>query len=71
MENRNQKFFSCIPLLFFQRFDHGAALKIDRKILHLNFVFDRYGLGTVVHYILIISKPYTHMFLFHLIVSKV
>jgi len=34
MEKRTQKFRS-IPLLFFQRFDHGAALKIERKGLFI------------------------------------
>jgi len=55
MENRTQKFCS-IPLLFFQRFDHGAALKTERKISHLNIAFDRHAsIGTVMHYILVIS----------------
>jgi len=40
MENRTQKFCN-IPLLFFQRIDHGAALKLERKISHLNIAFDR------------------------------
>jgi len=58
MENRTQKFGS-IPLFFFQRFDYGAALKIERKMSHLNIAFDRYAsIGTVVHYILVISFPY-------------
>jgi len=30
MKNRTQKFCN-IPLIFFQRFDHGAALKTERK----------------------------------------
>jgi len=55
MENRAQKFCS-IPLLFFQRFDHGAALKIECKMLHLNIAFDPYAsTGTGMHYILVIS----------------
>jgi len=57
MENQIQKFCS-IPLLFFQRFDldHGAALKIERKMSHLNITFDRYAsIGTVMHYSLVIS----------------
>jgi len=34
---------------FFQRFDHGAALKIERKMSHLNIAFDRYAsIGTVI-----------------------
>jgi len=44
MDNRSQKFCSIL-LLFFQRFDHGAALKIECKMSHL--------LGTVMHYILV------------------
>jgi len=28
---------------FFRRFDHGAALKIERKMSHLNIAFDRYA----------------------------
>jgi len=39
MENRTQKYCS-IPQLFSQRFDHGAALKIERKMSHLNIAFD-------------------------------
>jgi len=59
MENRTQKFCS-IPLLFFQRFDHGTALKIERKMPHLNIAFDRYtSIVTVMHYILVISAPYS------------
>jgi len=55
MENRTQKFCS-IQLLFFQRFDHGAALKIEHKMSHLNIAFDLYvSIGTVMHYISIIS----------------
>jgi len=58
MENRTQQFCS-IPLLFIQRFDHGAALKIARKMSHLNIAFYRYAsIGTVMHYILVISVPY-------------
>jgi len=57
MENRTQKFCS-IPLLF-QRFDYGTALKIERKMSHLNIAFDRYAsIGTVMHYILVISEPF-------------
>jgi len=48
-------------LLFFPTFrllDHGAALKIERKMSHLNIAFDRYAwIGTVMHYILVISEP--------------
>jgi len=55
MENRTQKFCSIL-LLIFQRFDHGAALKIELKMSHLNIAFDRYAsIGTVMHYILVIS----------------
>jgi len=57
MENRTQKFYS-ISLLFFQRFNHGAALKIKRKMSHLNIALDRHAsFGTVMHYILVISIP--------------
>jgi len=28
------------PAAFFQRFDHGAALKIEHKMLYLNITFD-------------------------------
>jgi len=58
MENRIQKFCS-IPLFFFQRFGHGAALKTERKMSHLNIAFDRYAsTGTVMHYILVINYRY-------------
>jgi len=57
MENRTQKFCS-VPLLFFSRFDHDAALKIEPKLSHLNIAFDRYAsIGTVLHYVLVISFP--------------
>jgi len=37
-------------------FDHGAALKIELKMSDLNIAFDRYtSIGTVMHYILVIS----------------
>jgi len=56
MENRTQKFY-IIPLLFFQRLDHGAALKIEHKMSHLKNEFDRYAsIDTVMHYILVISE---------------
>jgi len=43
---------------FFQRFDHDVALKIERKMSHLNVAFDRYAsIGTVMHYILVKSFP--------------
>jgi len=59
MENRTQKFCSIL-LLFFQRFDHRAALKIERKMPHLNIAFDRYAsIGTVMHYILVRSSRAT------------
>jgi len=42
--------------VFFQRFNHGDALKLECKMLHLNIAFDRYdSVGTVIHYILVIS----------------
>jgi len=51
MENQTMLFFPA-----FQPLDHGAALKIERKMSHLNIAFDRYAsLGTVLHYILVIS----------------
>jgi len=41
---------------FFQRFDHSAALKTERKISHLNIAFGQCAsVGTVMHYILVIS----------------
>jgi len=55
MENQTQTFCS-ISLVFFQRFDHGAALKIECKMPHLNIAFDRYAsIGTVMYYILVMS----------------
>jgi len=41
-------------------FDHGATLKMERKTSHLDIAFDRYAsvghaVGTVMHYILVIS----------------
>jgi len=43
---------------FFQRFDHGVALKLERKLSHINIAFDRYAsIGTIMHYILVISIP--------------
>jgi len=33
---------------------------LERKMSHLNIAFDRYAsIGTVMHYILVISHPYT------------
>jgi len=56
MENRIQKLCS-IPLLFFQRFDHGAALIIERKMSYLNIASHRYAsISTVMHYILVIIE---------------
>jgi len=58
MENRTQKFCS-IALLFFQHFDYDATLKIECEMSHLNIAFNRYAsIGTVMHYILIISIWY-------------
>jgi len=57
MENRTQKFCS-IPFFFFQRFDHGAALKIE------GIAFDRYAsIRNVMHHILVISVRYLYNFL--------
>jgi len=50
---KNSAAFHC----FFQRFDHGADLKIKRKMSHLNIAFDQYvSKGTVMHYILVVSE---------------
>jgi len=58
MENRTQK-FNNNPLHYFSAFqllDQCAALKIERKMLHLNIAFDRFAsVGTVMHYILVKS----------------
>jgi len=44
--------------LAFRLLDHDAALKIERKMSHLNIAFDRYAsIGTVMYYILVISVP--------------
>jgi len=42
MENQ-LKNFAAFRCFFFQHFDHGAALKIERKMTHLNIAFDRYA----------------------------
>jgi len=40
----------------FRPLDRGAALILERKMSHLNNAFDRYAcVGTVMHYILVIS----------------
>jgi len=60
VENRTQKFCSIPLLLFaaFQLLDHGAALKIELKMSHLNNAFDRYAsIGTATHYNLVIRVP--------------
>jgi len=45
-------------IAFIQRFNYGAALKLQRKMSHLNIAFDRYAsTGAVMHYILVISIP--------------
>jgi len=36
----NPKTLQHSAAFFFQRFDHGAALKIKRKMSHLNIAFD-------------------------------
>jgi len=52
------KILQHLTASFYQRFDHGAALKIECKISHLNMAFDRYAsIGTVMLYILVISPP--------------
>jgi len=52
---RSAPFFPAFRLL-----DYGSALKIERKMSHLNIAFDRYASkGTVMHYILVISVQYT------------
>jgi len=60
IETKNSAAFAA----FFKRFDHSAILKIglmeknERKMTHLNIAFDRYAsIGTVMHYILVISEP--------------
>jgi len=54
----NPKILQHSAAFFFQRVDHDAALKIERKMSHLNIAFDRHAsTGTVMHYILVISKP--------------
>jgi len=41
---------------FFQRFDHGIALKRERKMSYLNIAFDRYAsISTIMHFIFVIS----------------
>jgi len=46
------------PIL--QRFSHGAVLKIEPKVSDLNIAFNRFAsVGTVMHYILVISEPLT------------
>jgi len=43
IESKNSAAFRC----FFQRFDHSAALKGERKMSHLNIAFVRYtAIGT-------------------------
>jgi len=57
-DGESNPIFCSISLLFFQRFDHGVALKIERKVSHLNIAFNRYAyIGTVMHYIVVISIP--------------
>jgi len=52
----NPKIQQHSAAFIFQRFDHSAALKTERKMSHLNIAFDRYAsVGTVLHYILVIS----------------
>jgi len=47
---------------FCQRFDHGNALQIERKISHLNIAFDRYAsIGTAMHYNLVTSLRYNKL----------
>jgi len=53
MENRKPKTsaaFRCFFSPAFRPHDHGAALKIECKVSHLNIAFDRYAsIGTVMH----------------------
>jgi len=59
MENRTQNFFPA-----FRPLDYGAALKIERKMSHLNIALDQYAsIVTVIHYILVISVPVPQPFL--------
>jgi len=55
-EELNPKFLQHLLLFFFSvlQLEHGVALKIERKMSHLNIAFDR-SIGTVMHYILVIS----------------
>jgi len=44
--------------------NYSAALKIERKMSHLNVAFDRYAsIGTVMHYILVISVLIDHFYM--------
>jgi len=43
-----------ISLRYFQHFEHGAALKIERKLSHS---IEYASVGTVMQYILVISVP--------------
>jgi len=55
----NPKFSAAFRCFDFQRFNYDAALKIERKMSHLNMAFDRYAsIGTVMYYILVISFRY-------------
>jgi len=58
---QNPQILQHSPAFFpaFRPLDHGAALKIERKMLHLNIAFDRYAsICTVMHYILVISERF-------------
>jgi len=62
MENQTQNFtaFRCFFFSAFQPLDRGAALKLERKMSHLNIAFDRYAsISTVMHYILVITNKLT------------
>jgi len=52
----NPKILQHSATLFSSISTTSAALKIERKMSHLNITFNRYAaIGTVMHYILMIS----------------
>jgi len=62
IESKNSASFHCF-FSAFRLLHHCAALKIERKMSHLNISFDRFpSVGTVMHYILVISKPSINLF---------
>jgi len=54
IEPKNSAAFRCFSTFRLRR----AALKMERKVSHLNIAFDRYAsIGTVMHNTLVISVP--------------